>query len=254
MDRLAFNAMTTINEERLIRQQLTNDLANVSTVGFKRTFEANIQPELAVGFGFDTRMQPRLITSDRVNLEAGPLMVTGRDLDVAMNHKTVLGVTGSDGKLAFTRRGDLKVNSNGVLETGSGHIVQSDGGGPITVPQGFKISFSPSGTLYAIDPAQQGIPVQQAIAQLMMRDASNTNLIKRNDGLFAVDESPAGTDIANGTEPVSLTPQALEGSSVNPMAMMVKLIEHSRNFEHQVRLIKESKSNDESGASMMKIA
>jgi len=54
MDRLAFNAMSTINEERLIRQQLTNDLANVSTVGFKRTFEANIQPELAVGFGFDT--------------------------------------------------------------------------------------------------------------------------------------------------------------------------------------------------------
>jgi flagellar basal-body rod protein FlgF len=123
MDRLAFNAMSTINEERLIRQQLTNDLANVSTVGFKRTFEANIQPELAVGFGFDTRMQPRLVTTDRVNLEPGPLMVTGRDLDVAMNHKTVLGVTGSDGKLAFTRRGDLKVNSNGVLETGSGHIV-----------------------------------------------------------------------------------------------------------------------------------
>jgi len=51
-----------------------------------------------------------------------------------------------------------------------------------------------------------------------------------------------------------LTPQALEGSSVNPMAMMVKLIEQSRNFEHQVRIIKESKSNDESGASMMKIA
>ena len=93
-----------------------------------------------------------------------------------------------------------------------------------------------------------------AIAQLMMRDASNTNLIKRHDGLFAVDEAPPGTNIANGTEPVSLTPQALEGSSVNPMVMMVKLIEQSRNFEHQVRIVKESKSNDESGASMMKIA
>jgi flagellar basal-body rod protein FlgF len=49
-----------------------------------------------------------------------------------------------------------------------------------------------------------------------------------------------------------LTPQALEGSSVNPMASMVKLIEQSRSFEHQVRMIKESKANDESGASMMK--
>jgi flagellar basal-body rod protein FlgF len=238
MDRLAFNAMASINEERLIRQQLSNDLANVSTVGFKRTFEANIQPESAVGSGFDSRMQPRLITTDRVNLEPGPIMVTGRDLDVSMNHKTVLGVTGSDGNLAFTRRGDLKVNNNGVLETGSGHIVQADGGGPITVPQGFKISFSPSGTLYAYDPAQQGVPVQQAIAQLKLRDASNTNLIKRKDGLFAVDESPVGTDIANGTQTVSLTPQALEGSSVNPMSSMVKLIEQSRSFEHQVRMIK----------------
>ena len=96
--------------------------------------------------------------------------------------------------------------------------------------------------------------MQQAIAQLMMRDPSKTDLIKRNDGLFAVDASPPGTNIANGTEPVSLTPKALEGSSVNPMASMVKLIEQSRNFEHQVRIIKESKSNDESGASMMKIA
>ena len=116
-----------------------------------------------------------------------------------MNQKSVLGLHGSKGKLELTRRGYLKVNRNGVLETGSGHIVQADGGGPITVPQGFKISFSPSGTLYAYDPAQQGVPVQQAIAQLMMRDASNTNLIKRNDGLFAVDESPPGTKIANGT-------------------------------------------------------
>ena len=40
MDRLAFNAMAAINEERLVRQQLSNDIANVSTVGFKQTYEA----------------------------------------------------------------------------------------------------------------------------------------------------------------------------------------------------------------------
>jgi flagellar basal body rod protein FlgF len=34
---------------------------------------------------------------------------------------------------------------------------------------------------------------------------------------------------------------------------MVKLIEQSRSFEHQVRMIKESKSNDESGASMLRL-
>ncbi len=254
MDRLSFNAMAAINEDRLIRQQLSNDIANVTTVGFKQTFEATIQPHQAVGEGFDSRLQPRLYTTDRVRLDPGPLMVTGRDLDISLNHKTVMGVTGNDGKLAFTRRGDLRINTNGVLETGSGHMVQSQEGGPITIPQGFRINLSADGTLYDADPTQPGVPQEQAIAQLMLRDASATNLIKREDGLFMVDEKPPGTDFATGPMPATLTPQALEGSSVNPMASMVKLIEQSRSFEHQVRLIKESKSNDESGASMMKVS
>lgn len=254
MDRLAFNAMAAINEERMGRHKLSNDIANVSTVGFKRTFEVTLQPHQAVGQGFDSRLQPRMYSNDQVILDPGPLMVTGRDLDISLNHKTVLGVTASNGELAFTRRGDLKVNANGVLETGSGHIVRSQDGGPITVPQGFKLSFGSDGNLYAIDPAQQGVPQQQIIAQLLLKDASATALAKREDGLFKVDGKPPGTDFAAGTGPASLTPQALEGSSVNPMTSMVKLIEQSRSFEHQVRIIKESKSNDESGASMMKAA
>ena len=254
MDRLSFNAMAAINEDRLIRQQLSNDIANVTTVGFKQTFEATIQPHQAVGEGFDSRLQPRLYTTDRVRLDAGPLMVTGRDLDVSMNHKTVMGVMGNDGKLAFTRRGDLHINNNGVLETGSGHIVQGQDGGPITIPVGSTVNITNTGQIFAADPTQPGAPQEQLIGTLMLRDASATNLLKREDGLYRVDEKPLGTDFASGPEPVSLTPKALEGSSVNPMASMVKLIEQSRSFEHQIRIIKESKSNDESGASMMKVS
>ena len=51
MDRLGFNSTAAINEDRLIRQQLSNDLANVTTTGFKRTFEATLQPHKAVGMG-----------------------------------------------------------------------------------------------------------------------------------------------------------------------------------------------------------
>jgi flagellar basal-body rod protein FlgF len=254
MDRLAFNAMASINEERLVRQQLTNDLANVSTVGFKKTYEATLQPQQAIGQGFDSRLQPMIYTTDRVMLDNGPMMVTGRDLDIALSNKTVMGVTGSDGTLAFTRRGDLKVNANGVLETGTGYLVRSQDGNPVTVPPGAKITFGSDGTIFAADPQQAGVQQQQVIGQLMLRDASATPLIKRNDGLFQVDEKPAGTDFATGPEPVNLTPQALEGSSVNPMAAMVKLIDQSRSFEQQVRIIKEAKSNDEAGASMMKVA
>ena len=115
--------MAAINEERMGRHKLSNDIANVSTVGFKRTFEVTLQPHQAVGQGFDSRLQPRMYSHDQVILDPGPMMVTGRDLDVAMNHKTVLGVTASNGELAFTRRGDLKVNANGVLEVFSQVLV-----------------------------------------------------------------------------------------------------------------------------------
>ena len=151
MDRLAFNAMAAINEERIGRHQLSNDIANVSTVGFKKTYDVTLQAHQASGQGFDSRLQPRIVVNDQVQLDPGPLMVTGRDLDVALNHKTVLGVTGSNGELAFTRRGDLKVNANGVLETGSGHLVRSQDGGPITVPQGFRLTFGTDGSLFASD-------------------------------------------------------------------------------------------------------
>jgi flagellar basal-body rod protein FlgF len=253
MDRLTFNAMASINEERLVRQQLVNDLANVNTVGFKRTFEATLQPQMAVGKGFDSRLQPLIYTNDHVQLDNAPLMVTGRDLDVAFNNQTVLGVTGQDGTLGFTRRGDFHVNSSGVLETGDHHVVRSQDGQPITIPQGLKISFAGDGTIYASDPNQPGV-AQQVVGQLMLRDASTTPLIKREDGLYRVDEKPTGTDIATGPVPVSLTPQALEGSSVNPMTAMVRLIDESRSFEQQVRVISEAKSNDESGASMMRLS
>ena len=103
------------------------------------------------------------------------------------------------------------------------------------------------------DPNQPPPVQEQIIGQLMLRDASQVALFKREDGLFRVEGQPIGTDFATGPEPVSLTPQALEGSSVNPMSTMVKLIEQSRSFEHQVRMVKEAKSNDESGASMMRV-
>ena len=40
MDRLIFTSLASINERRLLREQLNNELANISTVGFKRSFDS----------------------------------------------------------------------------------------------------------------------------------------------------------------------------------------------------------------------
>jgi flagellar basal-body rod protein FlgF len=251
MDKLIFNPVATMNEQSLIRQGLVNELANVSTVGFKRSFDAALQSVKAVGDGFDSRHQTQLLMSETIDMNPGTVMATGRDLDIAMGGATVMGVQSFDGELAFTRRGDLRVNVNGALETGVGHVVLG-ANGPITVPPGFGVRIDKTGGVFAQDFSQPGVPVEQFIDQILLRDASAQALTRREDGLFKPVGLPDGTDFASGLEVPVVTSQMLEGSNVSPITAMTKLIDHARTFEAQLKIIKEAKDLDGSGASMMK--
>lgn len=86
----------------------------------------------------------------------------------------------------------------------------------------------------------------------MLRDASQVKLQRRTDGLFEAAGLPGGQDFPTGPELPKLTAGALEGSNVNALVMMVKIIDQSRAFEQQVNIIKEAKANSESGQAMMK--
>jgi flagellar basal-body rod protein FlgF len=253
MDRLVFTSNATIKEQATARQVLVNDLANVSTTGFKSSYDVALQSVKVEGAGFDTRYQAQTIARDLIRMDPGPIMATGRPMDVAMAGSTVLTVQAPNGDLAFTRRGDMKVNIQGQLENGSGHLVLGEGG-PITIPPGLLVSVNPDGSIYARDPAQVGPAADVLIDRLRLRDTSGVSLGRREDGLFKVSEKPDGTDIALTEQLPQLIPQALEGSNVSAIEAMTRLIDHSRSFETQIRVIKEMKGLDESGASMMKAA
>jgi flagellar basal-body rod protein FlgF len=253
MDRLVFTSNATIKEQATARQVLVNDLANVSTVGFKSSYDVALQSVKVEGAGFDSRFQALTISRDLIRMDPGPVMATGRPMDVAMAGSTVLTVQAPNGDLAFTRRGDMKVNIQGQLENGSGHLVQGEGG-PITIPPGLTVSINPDGTIYARDPAQIGPAPDVLIDRLRLRDVTGVSLGRRPDGLFKVSEKPDGTDIALTDRLPQVIPQALEGSNVSAIEAMTRLIDHSRSFETQIRIIKEMKGLDESGASMMKAA
>jgi flagellar basal-body rod protein FlgF len=254
MDRLAYTSLASINERRILREQLTNELANVSTVGFKKSFDNALTAVKAEGDGFDSRIQPFIQQKDTISLAPGTLMATGRNMDVAMNDQAVLGVQGKDGTLAFTRRGDLRINSQGALENGASNVVMGQSGNPITIPAGFEVSINKSGDVYARDPAQPLATPAVLIDKLMLRDASKTRLERREDSLFRpqVEFIQGNGDFTTGPVPATVTPQAVEGSNVNPITAMVKMIDFSRTFESNMRFIKEAKSLDESGASMLK--
>ena len=253
MDRLVFTSNATIKEQATARQVLVNDLANVSTVGFKSSYDVALQSVKVEGAGFDTRYQAQTISRDLIRMDPGPIMATGRPMDVAMANSTVLTVQAANGDLAFTRRGDMKVNIQGQLENGSGHLVLGEGG-PITIPPGLMVSINPDGSIYARDPAQVGPAADVLIDRSRLLDVPGDRLGRRPVGLFKVSEKPDGTDIALTQQLPQVIPQALEGSNVSAIEAMTRLIDHSRSFETQIRIIKEMKGLDESGASMMKAA
>jgi flagellar basal-body rod protein FlgF len=250
MDRLAFNAAAAINEMRTGRQMTTNELANVATPGFKRSFESAMMTLKVQGAGFESRLQPQAFSSDNINMRPGVIMKTGRNLDVAMDDQAVMGVTAPNGDLAFTRRGDLKLSGTGVLETGNGAVVRGQNG-PITIPPGFMVDIAKDGSVFATNPGQAGVAVPVLIDKILLRDASQVNLERREDTLYRVVGKP-NEDIPVTGKLTTLSPQTLEGSNVNAMEVMVKLMDQSRTFEMQVNVIKQSKDVDESGGSMMR--
>ena len=252
MDRLAFNAAAAISESRTAQHMVNNELANVSTPGFKRSFESALKGVTAVGSGFASRIQPQSMNVDTIILTPAAVVTTGRDLDISLNEKAVLGVTGSDDTLGFTRRGDLKLSPKGVLETGSGYVVRGQSGGPITVPPGFKVVINLDGSIYAENPANTGVSKPVLIDRLMLRNAEGVRLSRRMDGLFAVEGKPNGTDIPDSKAVLSVNTMSLEGSAVNALSVMVRLMDLSRRFEQNVIVIKQSKDADESGATMMR--
>jgi flagellar basal-body rod protein FlgF len=255
MDKLVFTSLSGAKTGTIQRTMLTNDLANISTVGFKRASFQRAIPAQLDGPGFPVRFQPLVENrTDIVNLSPGTRMDTGNPLDVAFNGQTVLGVLGEQGEIAFTRRGDLRISELGFIETSNGHLVASEGGGPLTVPEGGSVNITPDGTVFfnATLAEAAGAAPPVLVGQLVLRDASATTLQRRLDGLFEeIGANGLGGDIAPGPEVASLSSGALEGSNVNPVEVLVSLMDYYRSFETQMKIIKSAEELDQNGSRLI---
>ena len=252
MDRLAFISLAGITSQAETRAQITNDLANVSTVGFKESLASVDEILETNGLGFNTRAAPSSPSQEFINLAPGTVNSTGRAMDIVMNDNAVLGVQADNGEIGFTRRGDLRVTASGVIENSARQLVLGEAG-PINVPPGHIVSISPDGTVFGSLPTEPDAPALN-LGQLMLRDASEMPLIRRADALFEpFNEEFRGGDFPTGPQPASISTGSLEGSNVNPIEAMVKLMDFSRSYEAKIKLVSEIKSIDENGASMMRL-
>jgi flagellar basal-body rod protein FlgF len=246
MDKLVYTAASGLRSHMAAQAAIANNMANVSTIGFKA--DRVVFDQLAVtGPGFDTRLpsSEEVIEADR---DPGSIQPTGRPLDIAMGGDAWLAVQAPDGSEAYTRRGDLSIAASGVLETGDGFPVMGSGG-PITVPPADKVQIAADGTISIKPLGSEPGAEMQVIGKLKLVSPQGSETLKGLDNLLHVK--------GGGTLPENLDAKvqigALEGSNVDMTQALVDMIENQRSYEVQANLLKEAKKMDESGASLMRL-
>jgi flagellar basal-body rod protein FlgF len=235
MDRLIYTAMTGARQAFKQQAGVAHNLANASTVGF-RAMEHRFRSVPIQG----ERLPTRAFTIDASVadvFEQGPLMTTGRPLDVAVRGEGWIAVETPDGGEAYTRAGNLQVNANGQLQTAGGLNVLSDGG-PIGIPPDNSITISPDGAISVVP--LFGTPNNvNDVGRIKLVNPPANELARGDDGLFRLrDGQPAMAD-----ENVRLAPETLEGSNVNPVDSMISLISLARQFEMQVKMLQNADAN-----------
>ena len=180
MDRLIYTAMTGAKHVFMQQAGTANNLANASTIGFKAQ-EHRFRAVPVIGEGMPTRAFTVDASVSDV-MDEGPLMFTGRNLDVAVNGRGWIAVQLPDGSEAYTRAGSLDVDVTGLLQTKSGHTVLGDGG-PINIPPDNNIEIAPDGTVSVVP--NFGTPNNaNAIGRIKLVNPPEADLVRGADGLF----------------------------------------------------------------------
>ncbi|MDY0748353.1 flagellar basal-body rod protein FlgF [Paucibacter sp. R3-3] len=240
MDRMIYLSMSGAKAAMQRQDVLANNLANVSTTGFRAELQA-FRSVPVRGDGASTRAFA-LETSIGYNPDPGAISATGRNLDVAMGGQAWMGVQALDGTEAYTRAGALDVNADGILVTRSGLQVQGDGGA-ITVPQNAEVSIGSDGTVTAkTSDSVRPLPIGRI--KLVTPEAP---LQRGTDGLFRAAD---GNDIA-ADPAATLQDGALEGSNVSPVETMVAMISAGRQFEQQMKLLQIAQTQGAESAKLL---
>jgi flagellar basal-body rod protein FlgF len=245
MDKMIYLAMTGAKQTEFAQAINSNNLANVSTTGFRADLHAFSSVPVD-GPGADSRVNA-VVEAYGTDFAKGPVASTGRELDVAIQGDGFLAVHGEGGREAYTRAGDLRLDSGGLLTNGAGRLVMGEGG-PVAVPPHTSLSIGTDGTV-SVQPLGQGPETLAIVDRIKLVDPDPRELAKGADGLFY----KADGEDAEASASVRLTAGALEQSNVNIARTLVNMIELSRQYEMQVNVIKTSKEDADAAAQLMRV-
>lgn len=245
--RAMFTAATGMDAQQLRIDTIANNLANVSTTGYKKT-RAEFQDLF-----YETLQAPGAQASDGTTLPTGAqvghgvklgginriftqgtLVNTGRDFDLSIDGDGFFQIADTRGQILYTRDGSFHVDANGNLVNDQGNLLDPN----IQIPiDALQVTVVQDGTVSALIAGQTAA---QQLGQIeIARFVNPSGLIALGGNLFVPSESSGfpetGTPGSNGFG--SMSQGFLESSNVNMAEELVKLILAQRSFEVNSRVI-----------------
>ncbi len=244
MDRLLYVAVSGAGDAMRAQAINAHNLANASTPGFRADLASFTSAQMGGGQGSRAFAQ---LQGKGVDLSYGAIQTTGRELDVAVTSDGWIAVQAADGSEAYTRRGDLHVDPLGQLTNGAGLPILGKSG-PISIPPNAKLEVGADGTI-SIQALGQGPETVTVVDRIKLVNPDMSTLSKGPDGLLRSTELTPPVD-----KTVRLTSGALEASNVNTVEAMVRMIELSRSFETQSKMMRMVADNDQASSELMRIS
>ncbi|GAB6196894.1 flagellar basal-body rod protein FlgF [Lysobacter xanthus] len=245
IDKSLYIAMTGASASLRAQASVAQNLANADTVGFQQQLVAT-KASPVLGEGLSSRVAAMPVMAG-VSGAAGQMIQTGNELDVALHPDRWLAVQAKDGSTAYTRAGDLKLTENGLLTTANGLPVLDAGGAPLSIPPYQTLTIAADGTISIVPQGQPASTITES-GRIKVVAARTADLVRGEDGLM---RARPGTEEPVQVAGASLVSGAVEGSNVNPTDMLVSMIQYSRQFEMQVRVLQSGDENARSGNSLL---
>lgn len=243
---MLYVSMTGAQNNTLALRAHANNLANVSTSGFRRDFEQARSMPL-FGESYPARV---FAMSERpaTDFRPGSLQETGRDLDVAIGGKGWIAVQAPDGGEAYVRTASLNIDALGVLRTGNGLPVMGNAG-PIAVPPEQKVEIGQDGTI-SIRALGEDPNVLAEVDRIKLVNPDPKSMEKGTDGLIRVKGQPE----IEADATVQVTSGFLEASNVNAVEEMTAILSLSRQFELSVKMMRTAEDNSSAMARVLQIS
>jgi len=232
------NTLMLAASQTLDKQAITsNNLANVSTSGFKQ--QLTTQLLFPIDNTIDVSDDKTFIPPNNnlwSDFSQGPILYTKRPLDVSIQGSGwfVVQDNTSKNKESYTRNGHLQINQDRKLVINN-HLVLGIKG-PITIPQTGNINISSHGIVnctYLLHHKEHTIPIEK----LKLINLDNKYIQRGNNGLFCLNEHGLKRLKKASFHDIKISPETLEESNVNLSETLINMISHERIFAIEMQLL-----------------